>query len=411
MHFVSVDKTQQSKPRRFGWLLLVVWTVVVAASLGWNLFKQQKATLELAHATAIALYKKDLLYRRWASELGGVYVPITPATLPNPYLARVPERDIQTLSGQRLTLINPAYMNRQVYDLADKANEPQGHITSLKPLRPENSPDPWEATALKAFEQGLTEVSGVERLNGKDVMRLMRPLMVETSCLACHTSQGYHVGEVRGGISIILPMEKLWQEERTINVALIFGHTCLWLLGVVGILVGVRNLDRANAQIITLMHTDPLTGLANRRFFTDMLEKAMAFANRHQQHLSLIMVDLDDFKVINDTYGHETGDQVLTSFAQLMNGFIRKEDVAARFGGEEFILMLPGTDLEQVAIMAERLRTQMENVTFSTSQSRVTASFGITQYRPDDTFETLINRVDDALYAAKKAGKNQVRSA
>ncbi|MHB9074340.1 MAG: diguanylate cyclase domain-containing protein [Desulfobaccales bacterium] len=407
MNFASTDATHLSKPRRFGLLLLVVWTVVVAVSLARNLSRQQEATLKLAHMTAIALYNKDIHYRRWASEFGGVYVPITPTSLPNPHLTRVPERDIQTPSGKRLTLINPAYMNRLVYDLADKDGAPQGHITSLKPLRPKNSPDPWEAAALKAFEQGLSEVSGVQRLNGKDVMRLMRPLMVEKSCLACHAEEGYRVGEVRGGLSISLPMEKLWQEEHATDVALIFNHACLWLLGVVGIVLGVRNLDRANARIITLMHTDALTGLANRRYLADMLEKAMAFASRHEQPLSLIMLDLDDFKIINDSYGHKAGDQVLESFAQLMQNFIRKEDLAARFGGEEFILMLPGTDLEQAAIMAERLRTQMENVTFAFSSSRVTASFGITQYRSGDTFETLINRVDEALYAAKGAGKNR----
>lgn len=408
MIFSNADTAQLSKPRRFGWLLLVAWTVVVAASLVWNLVQQRQETLALAHTAAVALLEKDLLYHRWACGHGGVYVPITPTTQPNQYLSHLPERDILTPSGRHLTLIIPPNINRQIYSMSRLAGQPQGHVTSLKPLQPENTPDPWEEAALGAFARGKQEVSGMEQLNGKDVIRLMRPFITEEGCLNCHVNQDYRLGEVRGGISVILPMGEWWGERAT-NVAL--GHGCLWLLGVVVILMGVRNLDRANARIITLMHTDPLTGLANRRFFTEMLEKAMAFANRHQQPLSLIMVDLDDFKVINDTYGHETGDQVLTSFAQLMNGFIRKEDVAARFGGEEFILMLPGTDLEQVAIMAERLRTQMENVTFSTSQSRVTASFGITQYRPDDTFETLINRVDDALYAAKKAGKNQVRSA
>jgi diguanylate cyclase (GGDEF)-like protein len=408
MNFVSADTPKLSKPRRFGWLLLVAWTVVVAASLVWNLVQQRQETLALAHTAAVALLEKDLLCYRWACGHGGVYVPVTATTQPNPYLSHLPERDILTPSARRLTLIVPPNINRQVYAMGKRAGKPLGHVTSLRPLQPENTPDSWEAMALQAFARGTQEVSGVDRVNGKNVMRMMRPFITEQGCLSCHASQGYRLGEVRGGISVIMPIGNWWGKRAT-NVAL--SHGCLWLLGVFTILVGVRNLDRANDRIITLMHTDPLTGLANRRFFTDMLERAMAFASRHEQPLSLIMVDLDDFKVINDTYGHKAGDEVLTSCAQLMRNFIRKEDLAARFGGEEFILMLPATDLEQAAIMAERLRAQMGQVAFSFSTSRISGSFGLTQYLPDETFETLINRVDAALYAAKGAGKNQVVSA
>ena len=154
--------------------------------------------------------------------------------------------------------------------------------------------------------------------------------------------------------------------------------------------------------------TTHLTRLANRRFFIDFLEKAMAFAKRHEQALSVIMADLDNFKSINDTYGHQAGDQVLAAFAQVMQASIRQEDLAARFGGEEFILMLPGTTLEDATILAERLRESLENLTFPPLKTRVTASFGIAQYQPDDTFETLVKRADEGLYAAKAAGRNRV---
>jgi diguanylate cyclase (GGDEF)-like protein len=405
MNVNTTAMTSWSNPKRFGGVLLLAWTLVIAASLAWNLVQQRQETLALAHTAAVVLIEEDLLYNRWACGHGGVYVPITDATQPNPYLAHLPERDILTPSGRRLTLIIAPNVNRQVYSLAKQTGKPQGHVTSLKPLQPENIPDAWEAAALKSFAQGRKEVSGTDTLGGKTVMRLMRPFITEPGCLNCHVNQEYHVGEVRGGISVMLPMVEWWGERATM-VAL--GHGCLWLLGVFTIVMGVRNLDRANAQIITVMHTDPLTGLANRRFFIEMLEKATAFARRHAQPLSFIMFDLDNFKAVNDTYGHAAGDQVLTSLAQLMNNFIRKEDLAAWFGGEEFILMLPSTDLEQAAIMGERLRAQLENLSFFTPPFCVTASFGITQYRPDDTFETLIKRVDNALYAAKGAGKNKI---
>jgi diguanylate cyclase (GGDEF)-like protein len=389
-------------------MLLGVWTAVVAASLIWNLVQQCREALDLAYTTAITLYEKDLLYRRWAASHGGVYVPVAAATPPNSHLSHLPERDIQTPSGRRLTLINPAYMTRQVYELAQKTGQPQGHLHSLKPLRPENVPDAWETAALHAFEQGQTEVRGIEKQDGNEVFRLMRPFITEKSCLTCHAVQGYRLGEIRGGISLAVPMASLRQAQGPMKLALLGGHGLLWLLGVLGIAVAVKNLEKAHLHIITLVNTDSLTHLANRRFFIDFLEKAMAFAKRHEQALSVIMADLDNFKSLNDTYGHQAGDQVLIAFAESMQASIRQEDLAARFGGEEFILMLPGTTIEDATILAERLRENLKNLAFPPLTARITASFGIAQYRPDDTFETLVKRADEALYAAKAAGRNRV---
>lgn len=408
MEYANPNGARLSRPKRLGWVVLGVWTLVVAASLIWNLAQQRRENLDLAYTTAITLYEKDLLYRRWAAGHGGAYVPVTPETPPNPYLSHLPERDIQTPSGRRLTLINPAYMTRQVYELAQEIGQPLGHLHSLKPLRPENVSDPWETAALMALEQGQAEARGIDKLDGKEVFRLMRPLITEKSCLGCHAGQGYRLGDIRGGLSLTVPMAPFQQAQDSVKVALIGGHGLLWLLGVVGIVVAVRNLEKAHLRIITLVNTDSLTHLANRRFFIDLLEKAMAFAKRHEQPLSLIMADLDHFKSINDTYGHQVGDQVLAAFGQVMQASIRQEDLAARFGGEEFIIMLPGTTLEDATILAERLRESLENLTFPPLKTRVTASFGIAQYRPDDTFETLVKRTDEALYAAKAAGRNRV---
>jgi diguanylate cyclase (GGDEF)-like protein len=380
----------------------------VAASLILNLAQQRRETLDLVYTTAITLYEKDLLYRRWAAGHGGVYVPVTAATPPSPYLSHLPERDILTPSGRHLTLVNPAYMTRQVYEMAQEIGQPQGHLHSLKPLRPENVPDLWEMAALNGFERGQAEVRGIGKLDGKEVFRLMRPFITEKSCLGCHAGQGYRVGDIRGGISLAVPMAALRQAQGPMKVALAGGHGLLWLIGVVGIVVAVSNLEKAHLRIITLVNTDSLTRLANRRFFIDLLDKAMAFSKRHEQALSVIMADLDNFKSINDTYGHQAGDQVLAAFGQVMQASIRQEDLAARFGGEEFILMLPGTTIEDATILAERLRESLENLAFPPLKTRVTASFGIAQYRPDDTIETLVKRADEGLYAAKAAGRNRV---
>jgi signal transduction histidine kinase len=140
--------------------------------------------------------------------------------------------------------MNPAYMTRQVHELAEKEQGIRGHITSLNPIRPENSPDPWETKALQAFERGQPEISSVEEMKGKEYMRLMRPLVTERSCLGCHAAQGYKEGDIRGGISISIPMDSLKAIARTPMLTLGLGHTLLWLMGLGGIILATRRLNQ-----------------------------------------------------------------------------------------------------------------------------------------------------------------------
>ena len=197
------------------------------------------------------------------------------------------------------------------------------------------------------------------------------------------------------------------QRPETVG-ALWWGHCLLWLLGLAGIIFGYKRLRVAHDRIITLLCTDPLTGIANRRFFLESLALAISFAQRHQTPLSIIMADLDDFKSVNDTYGHNAGDQVLQAFAALLMKNSRQEDLAARFGGEEFIMILPGTGPKEAAVLGERLRHQWQETTSQGFGIRVTASFGVAAYQPEDTMDGFIERADKALYDAKRMGKNQV---
>lgn len=388
-------------------MLIGAWTLVVAASLGWNLSRLEQGSIDLARTTAVTLYQQDLLYRRWVTEHGGVYVPVTSGTPANPHL-QVAEREITTPSGRVLTLINPSYMNRQVYELAHRSGQPQGHITSLKPIRPQNAPDPWEEKALQAFAQGQPEASSIEALAGQPHLRLMRPFYVEQNCLPCHATQGHKEGDILGGISEAVPMAPMWLASRSMRVALGGGHGLLWLLGTAGILLGCRQVEKAEAQIIAMTRTDSLTALANRRYFLEILEQAMSFAHRHRQPLALIMADLDHFKTVNDRFGHDAGDRLLKAFAKLLACSVREEDLPARFGGEEFMLLLPGTEGEQAAVLAERLRQSLESLEIPEIDGRRTASFGVTQLLAGDTAESFIKRADEALYAGKESGRNLV---
>jgi PAS domain S-box-containing protein len=247
----------------FASILAVCWTLLVGVSWFWNFQAEREVLHKVALAEARAVIERDALYRRWGSSHGGVYVPATTKTPLNPYLSQVPERDIRTPSGKQLTLINPAYMTRQVNELSKEANIFLGraHITSLKPLRPENAPDSWESEALHLFESGAPEVSAVTTMDGKPYMRLMRPFITEKPCLKCHAAQGYSVGSVRGGISVSIPIQPLIDaSEAQITGSLAF-HSIILLLGLGVTSVGTRQLSqsaRFQKQVENELHQQTL---------------------------------------------------------------------------------------------------------------------------------------------------------
>jgi PAS domain S-box-containing protein len=248
---MDIEAKKKAHPlslKHYGLILIMVWTLVAAAALWWNLLQHREEAVDIARHIALTNYERDVLYRRWAAAHGGIYVPVTPDTRPSPDLIRQPERDIITPSGRHLTLMNPAYMTRQVYALAQQEELPRGHLASLKPIRPQNTPDPWEKKALLAFERGKKEVSGVVTLNGKAYMRLMRPFWTDQSCLKCHAEQGYKVGDIRGGISVSVPMAPIMSERWHTRNALILGHLVLWMLGVTGIIMAVRQIGASATE-------------------------------------------------------------------------------------------------------------------------------------------------------------------
>ncbi len=167
-------------------------------------------------------------------------------------------------------------------------------------------------------------------------------------------------------------------------------------------------LKEANETISRLAATDELTNLSNRRSFNEFLLAGISAARRHGYPLSMIMIDLDHFKNINDTFGHSEGDAVLKAFADLLREMIRVEDVAARWGGEEFIIILPHAALDAAAALSERIRVAFEQHAGKASSISLSASFGVVQLQEKDDGDTLIRRADDALYRAKNEGRNRV---
>lgn len=163
-----------------------------------------------------------------------------------------------------------------------------------------------------------------------------------------------------------------------------------------------------NKELQRLSKTDALTGIYNRYKFDEELRDAINFSKRYETQLALILFDFDNFKEINDNFGHVVGDMVLKDTAELVNKSIRNTDVFARWGGEEFVILLPSTRLENAVELAEKIRIKINNFEFKHNE-KVTCSFGITPIRKDDDRHTLLKRVDELLYEAKKLGKNKVK--
>lgn len=166
------------------------------------------------------------------------------------------------------------------------------------------------------------------------------------------------------------------------------------------------DLELANETIRELTRVDPLTNLANRRRFAEVLDTAMAVARRHQQPLSLISIDIDRFKSVNDAHGHDVGDQVLRNFADLMKESCRAEDLPVRLGGEEFLLLTPNTVVDEAYTLAERLRVKVAAADMPKGV-QITASIGVTQLQPQDTYFAFLKRADMGMYEAKSGGRNK----
>lgn len=177
-----------------------------------------------------------------------------------------------------------------------------------------------------------------------------------------------------------------------------------------GILFGsmLAHIRVLSNELSTMAYTDSLTHIYNRLHFAHFLDAEIDKVRRYGSTFSVIFFDLDHFKNVNDNYGHLVGDQVLEQITSIVASANRNADIFARYGGEEFIILTPETDADGAVVHAERLRRDIENHEFSTV-GHITSSFGVTEFRrKTDTVESLLDRVDEALYLAKENGRNRV---
>ncbi len=409
--------------KRYVWLLIATWTAVTLLSLSWNLYERHENTQEIALTEARTQFSRDLAFRSWVGSSGGIYAPVNDRTIPSRHLQEIPERDVVTPSGKQLTLINPEYMIRLVNSSFPELHGAPTRVTSLNPRRLLNAPDSWELQALKRFDQGKTEVYEFVTFNNIPHLRLMRPLFAESPCLHCHPDQPYKEGDLMGGMSIVLPMAKLLNISRSQTIVMVMGHSILWSLGMIGLFRGREQLlesikKRIQAEKIIMEQAthDDLTGLPNRRLLLELLNHTHTQCIRHKYMGGLLFLDLDNFKPVNDTFGHDVGDTLLQEIARRLEDTLRKEDVAARLGGDEFVVLLSeinGTHAqveEQTLTVAKKICLALaEPFVIQGHTLSISASIGATLFPQDGSEpEQLLKQADIAMYSAKKRGSDRV---
>lgn len=551
------------------WLIpLALWTTVVGISFAWNWNALDRHSREIAANRAEFVFKMVESVRLWNARHGGVYVLVDGGTRPNPYL-EIDERDISTPSGKPLTLVNPAFMTRQLTYVVEELSDIRVHLTSLKPINPDNAADPWETRALQAFEAGSERVQGFVGQGQDAVYRFMAPLITMKACLRCHEKQGYKVGDIRGGASVSFKATSLLgpQYEQKWNMAGI--HFAVWLL-LSGLTLfalsrfrtqvlllkaakeqqdrvveqrtaelrqqvqdreqaeeelrllidssgeGIYGLDNAgrftfcNPMALRLLgyqddsaligqsahqtvhdncpqgrlsgmnesvlqtalreglevhseeevfrradgstfrvefrshplvrdghllgavvtfaditerkaleeriwrqaHHDMLTNLPNRSLFHDRLNQSILRAQRNSEAFAVLFVDLDHFKQVNDTLGHEAGDKLLKQVATRLTDCVRGSDTVARMGGDEFNIILTGVNSrETVESLARKILQQLlKPFVVAGTEQQISASVGIACYPGDGTDQTeLLRNADLAMYRAKQEGRNRLR--
>ncbi|MDP2752680.1 MAG: ATP-binding protein [Rhodocyclaceae bacterium] len=237
----------RSNGMAFLWVAL--WTLMIAGSWWWNVSTERDRVFRLAELQAKSLVDKDMMYRRWNADAGGLWADATKIE-PNPHLlGMIPNRDVITREGKRLTLVNPAYMSRMIFDIQRGDMGVRARIVSTQPVNPNNLADAWETEQLNQAEREDGRLEFSQASAGS--LRYLRVLVTSKPCLLCHGKQGYRAGDVRGGISLAVPLAPLQAVSSHNTMVLSWTHGCVWLIGLLGLGVafqGYRRRDLLRTQ-------------------------------------------------------------------------------------------------------------------------------------------------------------------
>lgn len=305
----------------------------------------------------------------------------------------------------------------------------------LDPTNPRDQATDWETQVIEQFRSGKIEKEATG-FHGDGMARTMyvaRPIEItKLACLGCHSTPdaapasmikiygakngfGWKLHDIVGMQLVQVPVFYPMEKARATFASFMFSLLAIFVLMFLAMNVALSSLvitpmARLNLKLEDLATKDFLTDLVNRRRFFEQLEAAMSEARIKNLGVSVVILDLDFFKRINDTFGHDSGDMVLKNAALRVRELLRGSDSAARFGGEEFVILLRETRIDAAYAMAEAVRAKIANAPFGDVGS-VSASFGVAEWDHREDGHALISRADKALYVAKETGRNKVMRA
>lgn len=357
--------------------------------------------------------------RTYVQGFTGIYVPAAAGVAPNPYLNGI-EGVVPTLSlpdGREYVLQNSPIVAREVSRILreDTATEPvRLSLHGMAPLNPDNEPDAFALLAMDHLANGDEEIYRLDRDTGGGEFRYALAVPCTEKCGRCHSHLVGQEGKL-AGVSVVRmdvsrPMAYISTSREWMSATVVFIIIVSALMLYVFISRFLADMHRAQSQVYDLARKDSLTGLATRRVGVESLNAEVGRSLREKQCVACCLVDLDDFKAVNDTFGHAVGDLVLASVGEMISTSIRPYDTAARVGGEEFLLVLPGACEREAEEIMTRAR---EAVRFASTiieqlDKPVTCSVGIAIMYPStpETPRELYVRADAALLTAKHGGKD-----
>ncbi|MBI5557164.1 MAG: diguanylate cyclase [Deltaproteobacteria bacterium] len=390
----------------------MVWTAILFGLYRWASHAEREHLSRLASLRAESVANHTQALRGWIGGHGGVYVEINPGE-EVPYLpGDFPESQVVTPAGRKLTLLSSSAVLGKITKEFKSSSGDQVRLTSIQPMNPDNVPDEWEKKALDVLEAGAPKVEAFVDDGQGSLFRLMYPMELQPRCLRCHDYLVDSPTRIVGGLSVAVDKAPYDRQYDKILHQLSLGYFGVWIVGIIGLasfgVIGsglLRRIEYASTH-------DGLTGLLNRREIEHHLTAECERAERYKHQFSVMMLDVDHFKQVNDTYGHQAGDEALRVVAATIRKTIRRTDIAGRYGGEEFLLLAPETSLAEAAELARRLNGAVKDAgTMLPGGLRLslTVSIGVSALAPDRKKpDFLLKSADESLYRAKVGGRDRV---
>jgi diguanylate cyclase (GGDEF)-like protein len=393
-------------------IVVVVWTGILFGLYHWASHAERDHLSKLASLRAESVANHTQALRGWIGGHGGVYVEMTAGEELSYLAGSLPESEVATPSGRKLRLLSSSAVLGKISKEFKSGSGDHVRLTSKQPMNPGNVPDEWERQALDALEGGAKKVEAVVDSEGGGMFRLMYPMVLQDRCLRCHDYLAAAPTRIVGGLSVTVDKAPYDRQYDTVLRQLSLGYTGIWLVGIVGIgsfgTFGSRMLRR----IEYASTHDGLTGLKNRLEIERHLAAECQRSERYRNQLAVMMLDMDHFKRVNDSHGHQVGDETLRVVAETIRTTMRRTDIAGRFGGEEFLVLATETSPEGALTLAQRFQAAIKGAAVPLPGGdtlSLTVSIGVCSVSPERrTPADLIQGADEALYRAKESGRDRI---